>query len=131
MHVRKQIHAHTHTHAHACAHDTVRASLPPLPVAMCTQVSARAKGIDVSGRTDVSAGAVFLGCAELPLLTTLQVPEQLSGQARSLTLEDACWLPLQRREGPQVRGLQARAVCVSVCVCVCGVRACIRGNLER
>jgi hypothetical protein len=54
-------------------------------------------GVDVSGRTDINAGAVFLGCAELPLMRTLQI----ASRSRT-TLEDAMWLPLQRRQGPQV-----------------------------
>lgn len=61
----------------------------------------KARGIDVSGHTDISAGAVFLGCAEMPLLDSLQ----LSNQVRTLTLDEPLWLPLLRREGQQaVRG---------------------------
>lgn len=45
----------------------------------------------------------------------LQETLKLSGQAKSLTLEDAMWMPLQRRAGNQV------SVGEFVCGCVCWV----------
>lgn len=45
------------------------------------------------------AGAVFLGCVEVPLQDTLPSATHM----RTLTVEDTMWLPLRRRAGNQVR----------------------------